>query len=151
MHKTFSLALLFVFLAGCSGARQSGGHGAQSPKVYPPQKVESAKTTVSRSSALDGGARTSKFSALTVGMESDEVNLVLGRAPDIYHTYESGKRWIPFYFGTDAVRIQAYYKGEGCLIFSAGFRFQNHGVSWDQFYGHLAEIRRDLSGDCYQP
>ncbi len=30
------------------------------------------------------------------------------------------KLQIPFYFGNDARRMQVLYKGEGCLIFTAG-------------------------------
>ena len=48
----------------------------------------------------------------------DEVQTLMDRAPDRSHSYESGKRWIPFYFGNDARRLQALYKGEGCLIFT---------------------------------
>jgi len=83
-------------------------------------------------------------------MSASEVNAVLGRKPDSYHTYESGKRWIPFYFGSDAVRLEAQYKGEGCLVFHAGFGFQNHAVDWAEFSGTLAEITVDPSTSCYQ-
>ena len=84
-------------------------------------------------------------------MHTSEVFQVLGRAPDNYHTWETGKRWIPFYFGQDAIRLQAVYKGEGCLIFSVGFRYQNHGPEWKEVDGHLLEIAPDASGKCYQP
>ena len=36
-------------------------------------------------------------------------------APGRLHTYESGKRWIPFYFGNDARRMQA--PAAGCPPF----------------------------------
>jgi hypothetical protein len=39
------------------------------------------------------------------------------------HTSETGKRWIPFYFGNDATRLQADYSGEGCLTFTGGSVF----------------------------
>lgn len=115
------------------------------------ERVEPAGQEVTTPASLELNAATGKFQSLRVGMSALEVNEVLGRQPDIYHTYESGKRWIPFYFGSDAVRLQALYKGEGCLIFSAGFRYQNHGIDWVDFSGTLAEITLDPSSACYKP
>jgi len=86
----------------------------------------------------------SKFAKLVIGMEPSEVQEVLGRAPDRSHTYESGKRWIPFYLGNDARRMQVLYKGEGCLIFTAG-------NIWGGAGGDLTQIAVDPSGTCYQP
>lgn len=86
----------------------------------------------------------SKFAKLVIGMEPSEVQEVLGRAPDRSHTYESGKRWIPFYFGNDARRMQVLYKGEGCLVFTAG-------NIWGGAGGDLLQIVVDPSGACYQP
>jgi hypothetical protein len=86
----------------------------------------------------------SKFSNLQIGMRMNEVQDILGRAPDRLHTYESGKRWIPFYFGNDARRMQVLYKGEGCLIFT-------EGNVWGGAGGDLINITHDASGACYQP
>lgn len=86
----------------------------------------------------------SRFARLQVGMPMSEVQEVMGRSPDRLHTYESGKRWIPFYFGNDARRMQVLYKGEGCLIFTAG-------NVWGGAGGDLIGIEHDASGKCYQP
>jgi hypothetical protein len=86
----------------------------------------------------------SKFAKLQIGMQMNEVQDVLGRAPDRLHTYESGKRWIPFYFGNDARRMQVLYKGEGCLIFT-------NGNVWGGAGGDLVGITHDAAGSCYQP
>lgn len=86
----------------------------------------------------------SKFAKLVIGMEPNEVNDILGRSPARSHSYESGKRWIPFYFGNDARRTQALYKGEGCLIFTGG-------NIWGGGGGDLIAITLDPSGACYQP
>ena len=88
--------------------------------------------------------RNSKFARLKIGMSMDETQTVLGRAPDRFHTYESGKRWIPFYFGNDARRMQVLYKGEGCLIFTGG-------NAWGGGGSDLMRIEHDASGACYQP
>ncbi len=86
----------------------------------------------------------SKFAKLQIGMEMNEVQDVMDRAPDRTHSYESGKRWIPFYFGSDARRMQVLYKGQGCLIFTGG-------NVWGSAGGDLVGITHDASGACYQP
>lgn len=89
-------------------------------------------------------ARNSRFARLKIGMSMDETQTILGRAPDRFHTYESGKRWIPFYFGNDARRMQVLYKGEGCLIFTGG-------NAWGGGGSDLIRIEHDAGGGCYQP
>ena len=86
----------------------------------------------------------SKFSKLAIGMQSAEVQNILDRAPDRSHSHESGKRWIPFYFGDDVRRTQALFKGEGCLTFTGG-------NAWGGGGGDLIGINHDPSGACYQP
>ena len=88
-------------------------------------------------------AADSKFAKLLIGMETTEVQKVVGRFPDQVHSYESGKRWIPFYFGNDARRVQVLYKGEGCLVFTGGGAFSSGG--------DLIQIQVDASGACYVP
>ena len=89
-------------------------------------------------------AANSKFAKLQIGMSTGETQELLGRAPDRSHSYESGKRWIPFYFGNDARRMQVLYRGEGCLIFTGG-------NVWGAAGGDLIQITADPSGACYQP
>ena len=88
-------------------------------------------------------AANSTFAKLLIGMELNEVQKIVGRFPDETHSYESGKRWIPFYFGNDARRMQMLYKGEGCLIFTGGGAFASGG--------DLIQIQVDPSGKCYVP
>jgi hypothetical protein len=86
----------------------------------------------------------SKFGQLKIGMQMSEVQGIMGSAPNRWHTYESGKRWIPFYFGNDARRMQAVYEGGGCLIFT-------DGNVWGGAGGDLIQIENDPEGKCYQP
>jgi hypothetical protein len=86
----------------------------------------------------------SKFSKLEIGMNASEVQAIFGRTPDRSHTYESGKRWIPFYYGNDARRMQVLYKGEGCLIFTGGNIWGGGGEDLIQFHA-------DPTDACYQP
>jgi hypothetical protein len=85
-----------------------------------------------------------KFAQLKIGMSSGDVQNVMDRVPDRQHSYESGKRWIPFYGGNDARRMQVLYKGEGCLIFT-------DGNVWGGAGGDLITIEHDASGACYKP
>ncbi|MDR6990152.1 hypothetical protein [Luteimonas sp. 3794] len=89
-------------------------------------------------------AEGSKFAQLEIGMSMQDVQELLDRAPDRFHTYESGKRWIPFYFGNDATRLQALFREEGCLIFTGG-------NVWGGGGSELIQIEVDPSGACYQP
>lgn len=86
----------------------------------------------------------SRFAQLEIGMSMQDVQEILDRAPDRFHTYESGKRWIPFYFGNDATRLQALFRGEGCLIFTGG-------NVWGGGGSELIQIEVDPEGACYQP
>lgn len=85
-----------------------------------------------------------KFGQLKIGMSSGDVQNVMDRVPDRQHSYESGKRWIPFYGGNDARRMQVLYKGHGCLTFT-------DGNVWGGAGGDLITIQHDSSGACYQP
>lgn len=107
------------------------------------------QTTTSRDGSyqgeITGSVRPgSRFAQLRIGMDMQETQALLGRAPDRLHTYESGKRWIPFYFGNDARRMQVLYKGEGCLTFTGG-------NVWGGAGGDLIAIHHDATGACYQP
>jgi hypothetical protein len=59
----------------------------------------------------------SKFAKLKIGMSRDEVFRLIGY-PTFQGAYVTGKAWIPFYHGSDRVRWEATYNGQGRLIFS---------------------------------
>lgn len=105
--------------------------------------VES-QTPASRDAIVGTPVAGSGFSKLTIGMNMQATQDVMGRAPDKFHTYESGKRWIPFYFGTDARRMQVLYREQGCLTFTGG-------NAWGGGGGELILIEVDSPGGCYQP
>ena len=93
--------------------------------------------------AADPAPADSKFSKLKLGMSIKQVNSLIG-APDDSDSHESGKRWIPFYFGNDARRLEALYKNEGCLTFASGNAW---GANAE---GELKEIIHDASGACFK-
>jgi hypothetical protein len=150
LNKFASLCAV-TLLAACGTSLQSptsSTASAPAPAASAPAASET-QTAKSRDGTYQGEiigkARPgSKFAALKIGMDMQEVQTAMGRTPDRFHTYESGKRWIPFYFGNDARRMQALYKGEGCLIFTGG-------NVWGSAGGDLIGIQHDASGACYQP
>lgn len=140
-----SIATCILFSACATNQPQT----TQSSPSAAPSGAPTSQTVKSRDGSYSGEVTgvpvaESKFSKLQIGMQMSEVQDVLGRAPDRLHTYESGKRWIPFYFGNDARRMQVLYKGEGCLIFTGG-------NIWGGAGGDLVGIAHDAAGSCYQP
>ena len=108
-----------------------------------PADASGVRIVKSRNGKFDGemiGTPTasSKFAKLQIGMEFNEVTQLIG-GPSAMHTHETGKRWIPFYFGNDATRMQADYSGEGCLAFTGGSVFGGGG-------NELIRITADPSG-----
>jgi len=59
----------------------------------------------------------SKFAKLQLGMPMKEVFDLIGPPTDT-SAHITGKAFIPFYFGGDSVRSEAYYRGEGQLTFT---------------------------------
>ncbi|MGN6525118.1 MAG: hypothetical protein ACTHL8_01905 [Burkholderiaceae bacterium] len=115
-------ALALALAAGCAS---QGGSSTKTASASPaaaagPQPVK----VKSRDGSFDGEmigtpAPGSKFAKVKIGMEFNEVSALIG-GPSSLDSHETGKRWIPFYFGNDARRMEAIYNGEGCLTFTAG-------------------------------
>lgn len=104
----------------------------------------SQKTAEASDSGVSGTPRPdSKFSKLKTGMQMDEVQEIMGHAPERTNSYETGKRWIPFYFGSDVRRLEALYKEEGCLTFTGG-------NVWGGSGGELIHIEFDPTGKCFK-
>ncbi|MDD5033345.1 MAG: hypothetical protein PHE55_01190 [Methylococcaceae bacterium] len=71
----------------------------------------------------------SSFAKLTLGMSQGQVHEILGQPTDTL-SYQTGKAWIPFYFGPDVMRMEEFYKGVGRITFTgAGIG----GVHWKVF------------------
>jgi len=157
MNRTVHVLTLAaaLSLAACASKQPAQESAPAAPAAAAPSTAASTTSTPkgkavkSRDGKFEGEVigqtrPGSKFARLQIGMQMSEVQNVFGRAPDRLHTYESGKRWIPFYFGNDARRMQVLYKGEGCLIFT-------DGNAWGGAGGDLVTIEHDASGGCYQP
>ncbi|MDF3035443.1 MAG: hypothetical protein K0S28_717 [Paucimonas sp.] len=144
---------LMKLVSPISAALLCIGCASSSPTPSAPENqagtAQNAQVVKSRDGTYTGevigkAAPGSKFSKLQIGMSMGEVQEIMGGTPDRFHTYESGKRWIPFYFGNDARRMQVLFKNEGCLIFT-------DGNAWGGAGGDLVQIEVDPSGACYKP
>lgn len=147
VQSFITITLTAALLAACASSPQVPAQATAAPAS--PASAAIPTVAKSRDGSFEGeisgtAVPGSKFALLQIGMQMEEVQALFGRAPDRFHTYESGKRWIPFYFGNDARRMQVLYKGEGCLIFTAGGAMGGSG-------GDLIGIHHDPSGACYQP
>ena len=145
-------SLVLITCAGVLAACASSPSQPQAPATPVAGTVVSSSPASRIVKSIDGKytgevigviAEGSRYSKLKIGMSTDDVQAVFGRTPDRSHTYESGKRWIPFYFGNDARRMQVLYKDQGCLIFTGG-------NAWGGGGGDLIQIEADPSGKCYQ-
>jgi outer membrane protein assembly factor BamE (lipoprotein component of BamABCDE complex) len=151
-NKTIVLAsaVACVFaLSGCAGPQGTTDTQASGVKRAPADATPTqGPTTVIGKSAQDNdtemvgkAAPNSKFARLKFRMSPQQVMNAIG-APADTTTHETGKRWIPFYFGPDARRTEVVYPGEGCLTFTGG-----------NIYGggsnELIKIEVDPSGKCF--
>lgn len=122
-----SVLCTILLIAGCAtqpsqppaaSAPQASNKVPASQQAATAQKVPS--TDGSFTGEVVGAIRPgSKFSKVKIGMTMNEVNKLI-KAPDELNRHETGKRWIPFYFGNDAQRLETYYEGEGCLTYTGG-------------------------------
>lgn len=142
--KLTAVAAISLLCAACSTSPRNSDSTQNGTST-----AKATRTVKSRDGSFSGEivgtpSAGSKFAKLKIGMDLNETQQILGRSPDRSHSYESGKRWIPFYFGNDARRVQTLYKGEGCLIFTGG-------NVWGVAGGDLLQIEHDPTGACYQP
>jgi hypothetical protein len=146
-HLLACLAAAGLF-AGCASNSSSGSAPPAAPAAAPGASAQPAPGTrivKSRDGRFEGElvgtpAPGSKFAKLQIGMELNEVFGLIGGGNNVTSN-ETGKRWIPFYFGNDARRVQVAYAGEGCLTFTGGNIYGGGG-------NELIRIAVDARGVC---
>ncbi|MCB1884059.1 MAG: hypothetical protein KDG89_08710 [Geminicoccaceae bacterium] len=112
----WAVALVLV-LAGCA---RDGGGGGTAASSDEPEGRKVASTDGSFEGEIVGTPRSgSKFSKVKIGMRKAQVDKLIG-APDDTDSHITGKAFIPFFFGGDTQRLEAFYKGEGILTYSPG-------------------------------
>lgn len=103
--------------AGCAQLQGGGGGGSTVAA-----SEATSRTVKSVDGSFDGEmigtpAVGSKFSRVKIGMRSAEIERMIG-PPDDSEGHITGKQFIPFFFGGDTHRREAFYKGEGILTYS---------------------------------
>jgi len=99
MKRLFLVAGVAVVLAGLVGCakREPAPAGAAAAAVSAPAS--------------------SPMSQVTPGMSDVDVRKILGE-PTRTRSYQTGKAWIPWYFGSDTARTAYTYAGQGEVVFS---------------------------------
>jgi hypothetical protein len=118
--KTLAVLLVCGLSAGCASSHKTPVQAADQP-------VQAANSPESR---IDGNfPADSPFAKIKLGMTQGQVHEILGQPTDT-KSYQTGKAWIPFYFGPDVMRTDEFYKGVGIITYTgAGIG----GVHWTVF------------------
>lgn len=119
-YKTSALCLAFILGAGCASTNPTTTES-------PPSTTQTNRPPESR---IEGNfPAESPFAKIKLGMTQGEVHNILGQPTDT-KAYQTGKAWIPFYFGPDVMRTDEFYKGVGVITYTgAGIG----GVHWTVF------------------
>lgn len=99
--KNYKILAILVLLAGCASTNKN-------PDVSnaPPE------------SRIEGNApANAPFTKIKIGMSQGQVHSILGQPTDS-KVYQTGKMWIPFYFGSDTHRTEELYKGVGQITYT---------------------------------
>lgn len=128
MRSTAVLAITGLLTASIVNQASADSTPASPASTLPASEAQIVKSTDGSFEGEIVGhiAPDSRFAKLKIGMTMAEVNALI-KAPDDLSRHETGKRWIPFYFGSDAQRMQATYTGEGCLTYTGGNVFGGGG------------------------
>lgn len=115
--KTLAVVIACLLSAGCASTSKTSTQAESQPAT-------AAKPADSR---IDGTfPADSAFAKLKLGMTQGQVHEILGQPTDT-KSYQTGKAWIPFYFGPDVMRTDEFYKGVGVVTYTgAGIG----GVHW---------------------
>lgn len=155
--KNIAAIGLATVLCGCSALQQNSSE-PQATSTASASPLSTARNNQQSISSADGRgiqkvhvgkidgeiigkpAKNSKFSKIQIGMGRKQVEDIIG-FPSDSHVYNTGKAFIPFYFGKDAYRIETFYKKEGSLTFEGG------GVTGTS--GVLIRVSVDATADGY--
>jgi outer membrane protein assembly factor BamE (lipoprotein component of BamABCDE complex) len=107
MQRSIRVGLAALVLAGAAGC--------SSRSAEQPAPADAAVASVPPPAD-------SKLAQVKVGMTKKQVTDILGPPTD-ETSYQSGKAWIPFYYGNDVRRTSYFYKGVGRVVFADGNAF----------------------------
>ena len=100
-YKMLTFFMARVFVAGCASTNNT----SDTSSALPESRIE-------RNAPAD-----SPFAQIQIGMSQGQVHSILGQPTDS-KVYQTGKMWIPFYFGNDTYRTEELYKGVGRITYS---------------------------------
>lgn len=144
--RSIIIIMLTGLLTACASSQTKTASTQPAATPAATEAPKNTKIVKSNDGSFEGEivgtiAPNSRFSKLKIGMTLSEVNALI-KAPDDLRRHETGKRWIPFYYGNDAQRMQALYIGEGCLTYTGGNVF---GGGSNQ----LIRITADTTRSCF--
>ena len=100
-YKILTIFATLVLLAGCASTNKTPDASSALPE-----------------SRIEGNAPAdSPFAKIKLGMSQGQVHDILGQPTDT-KVYQTGKMWIPFYFGGDTHRTEELYKGVGRITYT---------------------------------
>lgn len=112
----FTLLITFMLLIGLSGCSMTGG-SADSGDSDASNEAARAEAEKEIETAMAKIPASSPLSKVELGMSDTRVRKLIGD-PDDSTSYQTGKAWIPFYYGTDVARTDWLYDGQGRVVFS---------------------------------
>jgi len=116
-HKTLAILLALMLAAGCASTNKTPATANAGASAPPESRIEG------------NFPANSPFAKIKLGMTQGQVHEILGQPTDTT-SYQTGKAWIPFYFGPDVMRTDEFYKGVGIITYTgAGIG----GVHWKVF------------------
>lgn len=100
-YKILTIIAALMLLAGCASTNNNPGASSAPPE-----------------SRIEGNVpATVPFAKVKIGMSQGQVHSILGQPTDS-KVYQTGKMWIPFYFGSDTHRTEELYKGVGRITYT---------------------------------
>jgi outer membrane protein assembly factor BamE (lipoprotein component of BamABCDE complex) len=100
-YKILAILVPLMLLAGCASTNKNPDASSALPE-----------------SRIEGNVPANvPFAKIKIGMSQGQVHSILGQPTDS-KIYQTGKMWIPFYFGSDTHRTEELYKGVGRIIYT---------------------------------
>ena len=100
-YKIFTNLVTLMILTGCASTNKN----PDSSSALPESRIEGNIPT------------NAPFAKIKIGMSQGQVHSILGQPTDS-KVYQTGKMWIPFYFGSDTHRTEELYKGVGQITYT---------------------------------
>ncbi len=100
-YKILTIFSVLLLLVGCASTNNSSDASSAPPE----------------SRIIGDVPADSPFAQIQIGMSQGQVHSILGQPTDS-KVYQTGKMWIPFYFGSDTYRTEELYKGLGRITYT---------------------------------